>query len=290
MGRGFMDFVSNTALLTRPAEDAVDVRGDLVPDRLGGIEGNGYRERVEPDQDPTAPSPAPSSSSTGEDRFSEYVLPELEVMGRVALSLTRSASDAEDLVQETLLRAYRAIDRFDGRYPRAWLLTIMRNAQVNRVRRRRPELLRDPEDAVRTMSDTDGEGSTTEDRAMHGQFDSVVESAFNELPVKFREVVELVDLNQLSYAEAAEILDVPVGTIMSRLHRGRKRIRDHLGPDHPAAKLAASRQAKEADAAADGTDGGGVDLEDSLDVEEMKAPERASGAGEDAGDEVRERS
>ena len=177
----------------------------------------------------------------GADRFAAYVLPELDVLGRVALSLTRSAPDAEDLVQETLLRAYRAIDRFDGRYPRAWLLTIMRNAQVNRVRRKRPELLRDPEDAVRTMSDTDGEGSTTEDRVMHGQFDSVVEVAFNELPLKFREVVELVDLNQLSYQEAADVLEVPVGTVMSRLHRGRKRIRDHLGDDHPAARTAATR-------------------------------------------------
>lgn len=284
-----MAFVSSTALMIRQSDTgptgsprsittapdaATASQGDHVSDRLGASRSSGYREGVDPDQDSSEPSsdstPVPSapSDATGQDRFAEYVLPELEVLGRVALSLTRSAADAEDLVQETLLRAYRAIDRFDGRYPRAWLLTIMRNAQVNRVRRKRPELLRDPEDAVRTMSDTDGEGSTTEDRVMHAQFDSSVESAFNELPTKFREVVELVDLNQLSYAEAAEILDVPVGTVMSRLHRGRKRIRDHLGSDHPAARLAASRKNKEQTDEPAGDAEGSVDGSESEEVRE----------------------
>ena len=79
------------------------------------------------------------------DAFERYVLPEVEVMLRVARSLTRNHADAEDLVQDTMLRAYRAIDRFDGRHPRAWLLTILRNTHINRNRRRRPELLRDPD-------------------------------------------------------------------------------------------------------------------------------------------------
>ena len=73
------------------------------------------------------------------------VLPEVDVMWRVAMSLTRNRANAEDLVQESLLRAYKAIDSFDGRYPRAWLLTILRNTERNRHRRRRPELLSDPE-------------------------------------------------------------------------------------------------------------------------------------------------
>ena len=82
------------------------------------------------------------SGPVGQDaRFNEYVVPELDVLYRVAYSITRNKTDAEDLVQDTMLRAYRAIERFDGRYPRAWLLTIMRNAQINRVRRKRPELL-----------------------------------------------------------------------------------------------------------------------------------------------------
>ena len=167
-------------------------------------------------------------ANSSEARFAELVLPEVEILGRVALSLTRNNADAEDLVQETMLRAYRAIDRFDGRYPRAWLMTIMRNAQINRVRRKRPELMRDPDEAVRVLSDTEGEGSTTEDNVMYAEFDPLVERAFTNLPEKFREVVELVDLNELSYQEAADALDVPVGTVMSRLHRGRRRIREEL--------------------------------------------------------------
>ncbi|HLI45295.1 MAG TPA: sigma-70 family RNA polymerase sigma factor, partial [Acidimicrobiales bacterium] len=85
----------------------------------------------------------------GEDAFARYVLSELEVLARVAFSITRNTADAEDLVQETLLCAYRAIDRFDGVHPRAWLFTIMRNAEAKRHRRRRPQLLRNPDEAGR---------------------------------------------------------------------------------------------------------------------------------------------
>jgi len=89
--------------------------------------------------------------TTDDTAFERYVLPETELLLRVANSLTRNRADAEDLVQDTLLRAFRAIDRFDGRYPRAWLLTILRNTHINRNRRRRPELLRDPERATDRM-------------------------------------------------------------------------------------------------------------------------------------------
>ena len=75
--------------------------------------------------------------------FRLHVEPEIEVLLRVARTLTRSGADAEDLVQETLVRAYRAIDRFDGRHPRAWLLTILRNTNANMHRRRRPGLVDD---------------------------------------------------------------------------------------------------------------------------------------------------
>ncbi|MCH7788455.1 MAG: sigma-70 family RNA polymerase sigma factor [Acidobacteria bacterium] len=160
--------------------------------------------------------------------FSSYVLPEIPVLSRVALSMTRNNSDAEDLVQDTMLRAYRSIDRFDGRYPRAWLMTIMRNAQINRVRRRRPELLRDPDRTMDEYANQANETSSVEDEVVDPVFDSVVAEAFNRLPPKYRTVLELVDLGELSYREAADVLDVPVGTIMSRLHRARKRIRNEL--------------------------------------------------------------
>ena len=164
-------------------------------------------------------------TASSDDAFQQYVVPEVDVLYRVALSITRNRADAEDVVQDTLLRAYRAIDRFDGRHPRAWLLTILRNAQINRVRRKRPELLRDPDAAMERLADTSEGEASVEQAVVDNTFDAAVEAAYERLPEKFRSVVELVDLGGLSYQEAADILDVPVGTIMSRLHRARARIR-----------------------------------------------------------------
>ncbi|MDH3753757.1 MAG: sigma-70 family RNA polymerase sigma factor [Acidimicrobiia bacterium] len=170
-----------------------------------------------------------TTSTSNQDRaFEKYVVPELDVLYRVALSITRKPADAEDLVQDTLLRSYRAIERFDGRHPRAWLLTIMRNAQINRVRRKRPELLRDPDATMERVADTSTDAGDVEAIVVDSTFDATVEAAYNRLPDKFRRVVELVDLGGLSYQEAADTLDVPVGTIMSRLHRARSRIRNEL--------------------------------------------------------------
>lgn len=171
-----------------------------------------------------------SGDAAGTDlAFERYVLPEIDVMLRVARSLTRNPADAEDLVQDSLLRAYKAIDRFDGRHPRAWLLTIVRNTHINRNRRRRPELLRDPdvqlEQAVQTAGDDE---SSRPDRFVDLEFDAALEDALEALSPTFRAVVDLVDIDGLSYAEAAAVLNVPVGTVMSRLHRGRKKIREQL--------------------------------------------------------------
>ncbi|MGH2686465.1 MAG: sigma-70 family RNA polymerase sigma factor [Actinomycetota bacterium] len=163
-----------------------------------------------------------------EERFQRFVLPEVDVLLRVALSITRSAPDAEDLTQDTLLRAYRSIDSFDGRHPRAWLLTIMRNAQQNRVRRQRPGLMNDPDATMSRVADASSDGRSAETIVVGGTFEAVVETAFEALPEKFRRVVELIDIDGLSYQEAADVLGVPVGTIMSRLSRARGRIRDRL--------------------------------------------------------------
>lgn len=168
-----------------------------------------------------------SHGQSSDERFAEYVLPEIDVMYRVARTLTKTSADAEDLVQDALVRAYRAIDRFDGRYPRAWLLTILRNAQINNSRKKRPELLRDADDTLDRFAQ-EGESVTPESVVVGETFDAVVEQAFFGLPDKFRQVVQLVDLEQLSYREAADALGVPVGTVMSRLHRARGRIRTQL--------------------------------------------------------------
>jgi len=168
------------------------------------------------------------ATNDAEAAFARYVLPEVDVLYRVAMSITRNRPDAEDLVQDTMLRAFRSIERFDGRHPRAWLLTIMRNAQINRVRRRRPGLLADPDGFADRDAGMADDAPGPEQVVMDRQFDSVVEDAYLALPEKFREVIDLVDLAGLSYDEAAAVLEVPQGTVMSRLHRGRKRIRESL--------------------------------------------------------------
>lgn len=196
----------------------------------------GGKDRVPPadgECDPKPPGLEAVASSlhqrapTAHEAFERYVVPELDVLLRVAMSLTRNSADAEDLVQDTLLRAYGAIERFDGRYPRAWLLTIMRNAQVNRVRRRRPELIRDPDAGDRILESQTPHDSAEND-ALRGAFDAAVEDALDALPDTFNQVVRLVDLDGLSYQEAADVMGVPIGTVMSRLHRARQRIRGRL--------------------------------------------------------------
>ncbi len=169
-----------------------------------------------------------AESATQQELFEKYVIPETEVMFRVAMSITRNKADAEDLVQDTMLRAYRSIEKFDGRYPRAWLLTILRNAAINRVRRKRPELMRDPDLTMQRVADTDPDTADVEAVVIDRTFDADVEKALHSLSDKFIEVIEMVDLNGLSYQETADALGVPVGTVMSRLHRARAKIRKHL--------------------------------------------------------------
>ncbi|RVW02191.1 RNA polymerase sigma factor [Rhodococcus xishaensis] len=161
--------------------------------------------------------------------FRQYVEPEVEVLLRVARTLTGPA-DTEDLVQETLVRAWRSVDRFDGRHPRAWLLTILRNTNMNMHRRRRPDTVEDfavhPD--ARPAFGVDPPG--TEDQVMASILPDDLERAVNALPSKFRTVLLLIDVDQLTYSEAGDALGIPVGTVMSRLSRARDRVRKHLRP------------------------------------------------------------
>ncbi len=162
--------------------------------------------------------------------FRAHVEPEIPVMLRVALSLTGNRADAEDLVQESLIRAFRALGSFDGRHPRAWLLTILRNTNVNLHRRQRPGLVEDWE-ALRKSRPAFGAATqaSPEDIILDGMLDERLAAAMAELDPKFRAVVLLVDAQELTYAEAAAALGVPVGTVMSRLSRARDRLRRRLG-------------------------------------------------------------
>lgn len=168
-----------------------------------------------------SPNAAPSA-------FDEYVVPEIPVLYRVALSLAGQPADAEDLVQDTLIRAYRAIDRFDGAHPRAWLLTILRHTHLNRVRGRSAVLLADGDGVAATMDRLGTATPAAEDVVVSDLFESVVAEAMDALPDKHRQVIQLVDIEGMSYQEAADTLGVPRGTVMSRLHRARTKIRNRL--------------------------------------------------------------
>jgi RNA polymerase sigma-70 factor (ECF subfamily) len=170
--------------------------------------------------------------------FEEEALPHLDAVYRFALRLTGSGADAEDLVQDTFLRAYRAWDQYTlGTKAKSWLFTICRNAFLRSRERdtRRNELVTE---AATTESTSERSGETPlfagqADYDPEGDFfrslvDDEVLEAVNQLPADFREAVILSDLQGLSYQEIAGVLDVPVGTVKSRLFRGRRMLQQAL--------------------------------------------------------------
>lgn len=169
--------------------------------------------------------------------FEQDAMPLASQLYGAAMRLTRNPSDAEDLVQETFLKAYRAYDTFEsGTNIKAWLYRILTNTFINNYRRdtRRPQEtdLGDLEDVYlfRRMNRDTSTGSTSsaEQQLLEGLVESDIKEAVESLPESFRMVVLLADLEGFSYKEIAEILDIPIGTVMSRLHRGRKALQRAL--------------------------------------------------------------
>jgi RNA polymerase sigma-70 factor, ECF subfamily len=148
--------------------------------------------------------------------------------------MTRNRSDAEDLVQETYLRAYRSYHTFDsGTNLRAWLFRILTNTYINayRAKQRRPveDDLGDVEDLYMYKRIGNIEASRSAEDTLFDMFtDDEVKQALEDLPENFRLPVLLADVEDFSYKEIAEILDIPMGTVMSRLHRGRKAMQKRL--------------------------------------------------------------
>jgi RNA polymerase sigma-70 factor (ECF subfamily) len=154
-----------------------------------------------------------------------------------ALRMTRNPADAEDLVQETYLRAYRGFGGFkEGTNLKAWLYKILTNTFINtyRARKRRPEEtdLDDTEDfsLYRRLGGLEAAAAerTPETQVLEAMPEAVVKEALESLPEQFRMAVLLADVEGFSYKEIAEIMDVPIGTVMSRLHRGRKQLQTRL--------------------------------------------------------------
>ena len=117
---------------------------------------------------------------------------------------------------------------FDGQHVRAWLLTIMRNANINSHRRQRPVLLREADDGENRSDARSPTAPSAEDVASACWRDGRIDEAVSQLAPRLRQTIQLVDIDGLTYDEAAAVLDVPTGTVMSRLHRARRRLRDRL--------------------------------------------------------------
>jgi RNA polymerase sigma-70 factor (ECF subfamily) len=169
------------------------------------------------------------------DRFDRDVLPLLPGLYGAALRMTRNPADAEDLLQEATLRAYRGFASFqEGTNLKAWLYRILTNSFINtyRKKQREPKTVDGPEDLDEWfLFDRLGSQSvarSAEEDVLDNIPDADVKAALESIPENFRMAVLLADVEGFSYREIAEITDVPIGTVMSRLHRGRKALEKAL--------------------------------------------------------------
>jgi RNA polymerase sigma-70 factor (ECF subfamily) len=167
------------------------------------------------------------------EAFVREAVPYLDQLYSAALRYTRNPADAEDLVQETFARAYDRFHQFrPGTNLKAWLYRILTNSYINRYRRqqRRPEEVSADADPDFSLYDriAGSTAASTEQQVLEQLTDAEVTQALSELPEQFRIAVYLADVEGFSYAEISEIMDTPIGTVMSRLHRGRSRLQRAL--------------------------------------------------------------
>ena len=180
----------------------------------------------------SAPAPAEQDLL---DRFDRDVLPLLPSLYGAALRMTRNPADAEDLLQETTLRAYRGFASFqEGTNLKAWLYRILTNSFINtyRKKQREPKTVDGPEDLddwfLYDRLGAQSVARSAEDDVLTNIPDAEVKEALESIPENFRMAVLLADVEGFSYKEIAEIMDVPIGNVMSRLHRGRKALEKAL--------------------------------------------------------------
>ncbi len=175
----------------------------------------------------------PWSSSVDREReskgeFEKVAVPHLSHLYTSALYLTKNEAEAEDLVQETYLRAFRFFEKFEqGTNIKAWLLSVQNNLFINRYRqkKRQPETVEWEKinEAYESMVQSDeGEKANPESILGSQRMDDEIEKALRELPEEFRSAIVLVDIEELTYEEAAKVMECPVGTVRSRVSRGRR--------------------------------------------------------------------
>lgn len=177
------------------------------------------------------------SVAVEEETFEDQAMQHMPALYTAAMRMTRNPSDAEDLVQETFLKAYRAFNSYQqGTNLRAWLYRILTNTYINsyRAKKRRPEQsdVEEVEDLFiyKRLGGLEAAAASrsAEDEVLDHFTDDQVKAAVESLPDQFRMAVLMADVEGFSYKEIAEILEVPIGTVMSRLHRGRKALQKAL--------------------------------------------------------------
>ena len=175
-------------------------------------------------------------------RFAEVVLPHLDAALSLARWLTGNLADGEDVVQEAAIRALAAIGTFRDGSPRAWVLTIVRNTAFSWLRKNRPKaLVVTDDDSIFEAADLAGIGGPqSPEAALIAKADGeLLQSAIAALPLTFREVLVLREIDGLSYREIAEVVSLPIGTVMSRLSRARKLLIAAIGATQNAKQGAA---------------------------------------------------
>ena len=158
--------------------------------------------------------------------FEEMMLPHLDAAHNLARWVMRNEQDAQDVVQEAYLRAFKSFSGFHGSNGRAWLLTIVRNTSYTLLKKNRAADLTTPfDDEIHASS---RESVSPAAILVHAEDAELMNSAINDLPAEFREILTLRHQEELSYQEIGEILKIPVGTVMSRLARARAKLREYL--------------------------------------------------------------